>query len=185
MGLNRRAILVADKDYGSVKNIHKHYQDNQSFILNMMLSFRICKNLIAKNLSYLLDACSNKSKLGQNVLNEKIDWSYPGNFNSDSARCKREKGRMFIHIYLDHEIRNDAEDKFRARVAELLDKQKSDTEPLTQKEKDFLSAYVTEDSNGRKIINNTQIFEYMLCKGIRVLLSDFVSDPVEASRAYT
>ena len=58
MGLNRRAILVADKGYGSVKNIHKLYQDNQSFILNMKLSFGNCKNLIAKNLSYLLDDCS-------------------------------------------------------------------------------------------------------------------------------
>lgn len=185
MGLNRKAILVADKGYGSVKNIHKLYQDNQSFILNMKLNFSICKNLIAKNLSYLLDDCSYNRKLGQNVLTEEIDWSYPGNFNKDSARCKREKGRMFIHIYLDHEIRNDAEDKFRARVAELLDKQKTETETLTQEEKDFLSTYVTEDSNGRKVINNTQKFEYMLCKGIRVLLSDFISDPVEASRAYT
>lgn len=110
MGLNRRAILVADKGYGSVKNIHKLYQDNQSFILNMKLSFGICKNLIAKNLSYLLDDCSYNRKLGQNVLTEEIDWSYPGNFNRDSVRGKREKGRMFIHIYLDHEIRNDAED---------------------------------------------------------------------------
>ena len=185
MGLNRKAIMVADKGYGSVKNIHKLYQDNQSFILNMKLNFSICKNLIAKNLSYLLDDCSYNRKLGQNVLTEEIDWSYPGNFNKDSARCKREKGRMFIHIYLDHEIRNDAEDKFRARVAELLDKQKTETETLTQEEKDFLSTYVTEDSNGRKVINNTQKFEYMLCKGIRVLLSDFISDPVEASRAYT
>ena len=185
MGLNRRAILVADKGYGSVKNIHKLYQDNQSFILNMKLSFGICKNLIAKNLSYLLDDCSYNRKLGQNVLTEEIDWSYPGNFNKDTAKCKREKGRMFIHIYLDHEIRNDAEDKFRARVAELLDKQKSESDSLTQEEKDFLSTYVTEDSNGRKVINNTQKFEYMLCRGIRVLLSDFISDPVEASRAYT
>lgn len=185
MGLNRRAILVADKGYGSVKNIHKLYQDNQSFILNMKLSFGICKNLIAKNLSYLLDDCSYNRKLGQNVLTEEIDWSYPGNFNKDTAKCKREKGRMFIHIYLDHEIRNDAEDKFRARVAELLDKQKSESDSLTQDEKDFLSTYVTEDLNGRKVINNTQKFEYMLCRGIRVLLSDFISDPVEASRAYT
>ena len=185
MGLNRRAILVADKGYGSVKNIHKLYQDNQSFILNMKLSFGICKNLIAKNLSYLLDDCSYNRKLGQNVLTEEIDWSYPGNFNKDTAKCKREKGRMFIHIYLDHEIRNDAEDKFRARVAELLDKQKSESDSLTQEEKDFLSTYVTEDLNGRKVINNTQKFEYMLCRGIRVLLSDFISDPVEASRAYT
>ena len=160
MGLNRRAVLVADKGYGSVKNIHKLYQDNQSFILNMKLNFSICRNLIAKNLSYLLDDCSYNRKLEQNVLTTEIDWSYPGNYNKDSTRCKREKGRMFIHIYLDHEIRNEAEDKFRA-------------------------TYVTEDSNGRKVINNIKKFEYMLCKGIRVLLSDFVSDPVEASRAYT
>ena len=42
------------------------------------------------------------------------------------------------------------------RTGELLDKQKSETETLTQEEKDFLSTYVTEDSNGRKVINNTQ-----------------------------
>ena len=185
MGLNRRAVLVADKGYGSVKNIHKLYQDNQSFILNMKLNFSICRNLIAKNLSYLLDDCSYNRKLEQNVLTTEIDWSYPGNYNKDSTRCKREKGRMFIHIYLDHEIRNEAEDKFRAGIAELLDKQREGIEPLTQDETDFLSTYVTEDSNGRKVINNIKKFEYMLCKGIRVLLSDFVSDPVEASRAYT
>ena len=151
----------------------------------MKLNFSICRNLIAKNLSYLLDDCSYNRKLEQNVLTTEIDWSYPGNYNKDSTRCKREKGRMFIHIYLDHEIRNEAEDKFRARIAELLDKQRESIEPLTQDETDFLSTYVTEDSNGRKVINNIKKFEYMLCKGIRVLLSDFVSDPVEASRAYT
>jgi len=35
-----------------------------------------------------------------------------------------------------------------------LDKQREGIEPLTQDETDFLSTYVTEDSNGRKVINN-------------------------------
>ncbi|MGN1280284.1 MAG: hypothetical protein ACI4UM_00045 [Succinivibrio sp.] len=38
--------------------------------------------------------------------------------------------------------------------------------------------------NIHKLYQDNQKFEYMLCKGIRVLLSDFISDPVEASRAY-
>lgn len=185
LGLNRRAILVADKGYGSVKNIHKLYQDNQSFILNMRLNFSICRDLIVKNLSRLLDDCSYSRQLEQNVITEEIDWSYPGNFNKDTNKCKREKGRMFIHIYLDHEIRNEAEDKFRVRMAELLDKQKTDINSLTQDEKDFLETYVTEDPNGRKTVKNTQKFEYMLSKGIRVLVSDYIKDPIEASRAYT
>lgn len=185
MGLNRKAIVVADKGYGSVKNIHKLYQDNQSFIINMKTKFSICKNLIAKNLSYLLDDCNYNLDIGQGVVTEEIEWSYPGNFNKDSKRCKHEKGKMYVHIYIDHEIRNDADDRFRARLSEILTKQKSGLEDLTKDEKDFLSTYITEDTNGRKIVNNTKKFEYMLCKGIRILLSDVVSDPIEASRAYT
>lgn len=185
MGINRRAIIVADKGYGSVKNIHKLYQDNQSFILNMKTNFSICKNLIVNNLSYLLDDCSYNRKLEQNVMTEEIYWSYPGNFNKDTKRCRHEKGRMYVHIYLDHNIRNDADDLFRARIAELLDKQKAGIAPLTLDEEEFVSTYVTKDSKGRNVINNVKKTEYMLCKGIRILLSDIIKDPVEASRAYT
>lgn len=97
----------------------------------------------------------------------------------------KEKGRTYVHIYLDHNIRNDADDRFRARIAELLDKQKAGVEPLTQDEEEFVSTYITKDSKGRNVINNVKKTEYMLCKGIRILLSDIISDPVEASRAYT
>ena len=90
-----------------------------------------------------------------------------------------------MSTYTDHNIRNDADDLFRARIAELLDKQKAGIEPLTQDEEEFVSTYVTKDSKGRNVINNVKKTEYMLCKGIRILLSDIIKDPVEASRAYT
>ncbi|SPT70673.1 IS1634 family transposase [Anaerobiospirillum thomasii] len=184
LDLNRMAIMVADRGYGSVKNIHKLYQCNQSFIINLKTCFSICKNLIVQNLNYLLDPCNYNIAISQSVYTEKIMWSYPGNYNSDTVRCKREKDQMYVHIYLNHDIRNEAEDFFRDKIAQLLALKASDPQSLGTEETEFLNTYTTTDSNGNTVINNTKKFEYMLNKGIRVLVSDIVSDPVEAHRAY-
>ena len=55
---------------------------------------------------------------------------------------------------------------------------------LLPEEKDFLKKYTFTDDNGNVCVSNTAKFEYMLRKGIRVLVSDIISDPVEADRAY-
>ena len=183
MGFNRSAILVADRGYGSVKNIHHLYQDNQSFLLNMRTCFSICKNLIVKNLNALLDDCNYNLSLGQSVVTEKLKWSYPLNCNTNTKRA-RLKGDMYVHIYLNHELRNSAEDTFRSTLAKLLDKKKTDEKSLTLEEKDFLEKYTSTDNNSSVFVSNTAKFEYMLNKGIRVLVSDIISDPVEADRAY-
>ena len=183
MGFNRSAILVADRGYGSVKNIHHLYQDNQSFLLNMRTCFSICKNLIVKNLNALLDDCNYNLSLGQSVVTEKLKWSYPLNCNTNTKRA-RLKGDMYVHIYLNHELRNSAEDTFRSTLAKLLDKKKTDEKSLTQEEKDFLEKYTSSDNNSSVFVSSTAKFEYMLGKGVRVLVSDIISDPVEADRAY-
>ena len=183
MGFNRSAILVADRGYGSVKNIHHLYQDNQSFLLNMRTCFSICKNLIVKNLNALLDDCNYNLSLGQSVITEKLKWSYPLNCNTNTKRA-RLKGDMYVHIYLNHELRNSAEDTFRSTLAKLLDKKKTDEKSLTQEEKDFLEKYTSSDNNSSVFVSSTAKFEYMLGKGVRVLVSDIISDPVEADRAY-
>ena len=183
MGFNRRAILVADRGYGSVKNIHHLYQDNQSFLFNMRTCFSICKNLIVKYLSYLLDDCNFNLTLGQSVATEKIKWSYPLNCNTNTSKA-RLKGDMYVHIYLNHDLRNSAEETFRTTLAKALDKKKTDEGNLTKEEKDFLKKYTFTDDNGNVRVSNTAKFEYMLRKGIRVLVSDIISDPVEADRAY-
>lgn len=183
MGFNRSAILVADRGYGSVKNIHHLYQDNQSFLLNMRTCFSICKNLIVKNLNALLDDCNYSLPLSQSVVTEKLKWNYPLNRNTNTKRA-RLKGDMYVHIYLNHELRNSAEDTFRSTLANLLDKKKTDEKSLTQEEKDFLEKYTSTDDNGGVFVSSTAKFEYMLGKGVRVLVSDIISDPVEADRAY-
>ncbi len=183
IGFNRSAILVADRGYGSVKNIHHLYQDNQSFLLNMRTCFSICKNLIVKNLNALLDDCNYSLSLSQSVVTEKLKWNYPLNCNTNTKRA-RLKGDMYVHIYLNHELRNSAEDTFRSTLAKLLDKKKTDEKSLTQEEKDFLEKHTSTDDNGGVFVSSSAKFEYMLGKGFRVLVSDIISDPVEADRAY-
>lgn len=183
MGFNRQAILVADRGYSSVKNIHRLYQDNQSFLLNMRTSFSVCKNLIVKNLSRLLDDCNYNRALGQSVITEKIQWSYPLNCNTNTDRA-RLKSDMYVHIYLNHTLRNNAEDSFRNTLAAILEKKNTDENSLTQEEKDFFEKYTTTDSHGNIVVSNTGKFEYMLCKGIRILVSDLIADPLQADRAY-
>ena len=124
-------------------------------------------------------------RLGQNVVTEYIEWSYPGNYNTNTKRCKKEKGGMYVHIYLDHSIRNEADDKFRERLCEILEKQKANVNSLTNDETEFLNRFTTTDSKGKIVVNNTEKFRYMLTKGIRILVSDIISDPIEASIAYT
>lgn len=149
----------------------------------MKTCFSICKNLVVKNLSALLDDCNYNLSLGQSVVTEKLQWSYPLNCNTNTQRA-RLKGDMYAHIYLNHELRNSAEDTFRSTLAKLLDKKKTDEKSLTQEEKDFLEKYTTTDDNGSVFVFNKAKFEYMLSKGVRVLVSDIISDPVEADRAY-
>ena len=107
----------------------------------------------------------------------------PLNCNTNTKRA-RLKGDMYVHIYLNHELRNSAEDTFRSTLAKLLDKKKTDEKSLTLEEKDFLEKYTSSDNNSSVFVSNTAKFEYMLNKGIRVLVSDIISDPVEADRAY-
>lgn len=185
MGLNRKAILVADRGYSSVKNINKMYQDNQSFLFNMKTCFNVCRRLITNNLNTLLDDCNYNRRLGQNVVTEYIEWSYPGNYNTNTKRCKKEKGGMYVHIYLDHSIRNETDDKFREKLCEILEKQKANVNSLTNDETEFLNRFTTTDAKGKIVVNNTEKFRYMLTKGIRILVSDIISDPIEASIAYT
>lgn len=92
---------------------------------------------------------------------------------------------MYVHIYLDHSIWNEADDKFRERLREILEKQKANVNSLTNDETEFLNRFTTTDSKGKIVVNNTEKFRYMLTKGIRILVSDIISVPIEASIAYT
>ena len=87
------------------------------------------------------------------------------NINTDRARLKSD---MYVHIYLNHTLRNNAEDSFRNTLAAILEKKNTDENSLTQEEKDFFEKYTTTDSHGNIVVSNTDKFEYMLCKGIRI-----------------
>lgn len=185
MGLNRKAILVADRGYSSIKNINKLYQDNQSFILNMKVGFSLCKQCIVENLSKLTSLTTVDARIGQSVVTFKANWRFPLNCNHNTKYPPRDNAPIYIHLYLDHDMRYSAEANFRNRLANIRELQRQYPEvPLSTEDSDFLNKYTKVDNDGTLLMNHEAFFEYMLTKGIRVLVSDVVSDPIEAYRAY-
>lgn len=184
LGINRKAILVADRGYSSIKNINRCYQNDQSFIFNMGLRFNLCKQHIIENLSKLQRLSSYDARIGQSFVTVTSNWSYPMQGNYNTKYPPKDKAKIYIHLYLDHEIRTQAEYEFREKFAEIKEILRDNNEAqLTEEQIEFFKKYMFQDQ-GTLDVNYEKYFEYMLTKGIRVLVSDCVSDPIEAYRAY-
>lgn len=63
-------------------------------------------------------------------------------------------------------------------------KRKAPKATLSKEDSDFLSQYTKIDNGGNILIDQESFFDYMLTKGARVLVSDNISNPIEAYRAY-
>lgn len=185
MGFNRKAILVADRGYSSINNINKLYQNNQSFILNIRTSYSLCKHLIVENLNRLTDINSYDARLDQYVFSTVANWSYPSNCNHNTKYPPKEKAPIHIHMYLDNSIRQKAEYDFMVKLSEIKNIVNGLSEgELSSNDIEFLEKYTYKDNQGNILVNRQSYFEYMLTKGVRILVSDCISDPIEAHRAY-
>lgn len=185
MGLNRKAVLVADRGYSSINNINKLYQDKQSFLFNMRTSFSLCKQLIIENLNELTNINSYDARIGQSVVSTTLNWQYPLNGNYNTKFPPKEKEEIHVHLYLDRNIRNHAEEDFMIRFAEIKETLRDDPQAkLSSSDTEFINKYTTRDESGKIIVNHESLFAFMLTKGIRILVSDCISDPIEAHFAY-
>jgi len=219
LGVNQKAILVADRGYGSILNINKLLQNNQSFIFNLRTGFTFVKQELASVLNTLLDECNFDRKIGVSHVTLKRDWRYPPlGFSTLKKGAGNETVKLYIHIYLNHDIREQALEEFRNTVSGLIEKlneynkkqqaleeakkqkqldDKAYTTKeierlesdllfytLTQEEKDWLDKFTCFNTNNIRVVNNVAKAQYLITKGIRVLVSDIVSDPIEAHRAY-
>ena len=182
--LNRRAILVTDKGYSSISNIGKCLRDEQSFIMNIKTSFSFIKNLIAENYQKLDNICSYNSKLSCYSITRKINWSYPSFYKTKTGRSVHTKTELYMHFYLDPKIKANIHlNLVENIITPILDKLRHGID-LTPEETCYKERFIIDNKDGTFDSNNVNLTRYMLTKGIRVLLSDSVSDNEECWRAY-
>lgn len=184
MELNRNAILVTDRGYSSVGNIHKCLRNEQSFIMNIKTNLSFTKFLIVSNYENLIDPCNYNSTINCNCFMEKIEWKYPGFYKTASGRKVSEKAELYVHIYFDKDINNNSDNYLTSKIiAPIIEKLKNNITltPEEQKNKDL---FIIENPDKTYKSNRKNITEYMITKGVRILISDVISDSVECWQAY-
>lgn len=179
VGMERTAVMVTDKGYGAIVNIHRFLQNGLSFLTNIKTSLTFCKALIADNLTALLNECAIKRKIGCSCVTVPISWSYP----ISPGKRARDKAVLYVHIYLNRNIRYAYEKAIGDKTALIMEKMENN-EALTDGEQNFFNKFIVKDDSGNYSLNASVKMEAMLDKGIRILISDCVSDPLEAWKAY-
>lgn len=185
--LDSNAVLVADKGYSSISNIHRFYQNKTSFLLNLKTSFSVCRNIFDEVKTELLDPLNYNSELKNSFTSREINWSYPVNFKSDCRRAPRLKEKLFMHIYYDQQCYNShlmTITENISRVALMLRRGETLTPLLKQIRDTFILEQTEDDGSVSYATNRKALDDYLKMKGVRILVSNEVKDPIEAYKAY-
>ncbi len=94
---------------------------------------------------------------------------------------------MYLHIYYDSEIYNAHQRTITtniAKVARMLQKGETIPPVLKQIKDKFIIEKTEDDGSITYSTNRTALGDYLKMKGVRILVSNEVKDPIEAYRAY-
>lgn len=185
--LDSNAVFVSDKGYSSIRNINRFYQNRVSFLMNVKTSFSICKNIFKSIEVDLLDPISFNEEIDNHVASVEIDWSYPVNYKTNcSKRVPREKEKAHLFFYYNDEIYSSHKRTITTSIAKTVKKLKEgNTLPNDlQKIKEHFIIERKENNTTVYQTNRKALDNYLQMKGIRILISNTVTDPVEAYKAY-
>ena len=185
--LDSNTVIVADKGYGSVANIHRFYQNNVSFLLNLKTGYSICTAFFNDVKTQLLNPVNYYEEIDCHAVTVETKWAYPANFSTD-CRCRkpRLKDTMFVHIYYNQKIYNDESvglTKKVAKIIKLLKQGKELSDELSSIKEKMIVVHQDNEQISCEVDNNA-FNRFLNMKGVRILVSNSVSDPVKAFKAY-
>lgn len=187
LGLNRMAVVVLDRGYSSVRNIHTFCQTGMQFVLNFRTACSLARNLITEHRQTLESYDSLDPVTGVHAVTAKVTWSYPVSYRTDCVRPPHEKKELFFHIYYDPEYRHDASRRLGLVVARILERLKKGQELTAPESKIRERLIITEQNEDGTVSWRTDrqgVAEELYFRGFRILVSDTVSTAREADRAY-
>ncbi|EFY07185.1 IS1634 family transposase [Succinatimonas hippei] len=189
LGVNRQAVAVCDRGYSSIINLHRFYQSEASFVMNMRTSFRLARDFIIEHRQELEAPDSYIPAIGQHAVSTTKIWKYPVNFTTDCAKRRPQlKADMHVHIFFDENIKHERKQLITKALACVRTKLAA-KETLANNEKCLAERFliIKKDDAGNILSVKTdtaKLAEYLFTAGYRVLVSDCVTGAVEAHRAY-
>lgn len=186
MGLlsDPRFVLVSDKGYTSVSNIDDCLRNSLDFIFNMRVKAAgIANQAASEHYSQLLDWNRRNPFLKQTVVSVPFQWRYDS-FPTDGKRqSKRDFRQVWVHVYYDHYIHDDAVDIVEENLTNLIPLYNSSPDTLSPLRRAYVERYCNV-KEGKASVSMKKVNDALKLTGVRVLISSAIADPVECYRAY-
>lgn len=177
-------VLVSDKGYTSTENIDDYLRNNISFICNCRVNAKgFARELALENYAALLDWRNGISFLGQTVKTVRTTWRYDSMPIEGKRTLKKDEAPVYVHIYFDEKINQDCCRILKENLLKIVEKFNTAPKLITKTEKQYIDLY-TEVKDGKAEIQMFKVNNALKLKGIRVLISDLIDDPIEAFMAY-
>jgi len=176
----RKCVLVADRGYPSEANISDCLRNNVSFLFRVPSSQPYFKSYVAEVRGELSDANNYNDYIGQFATTVEADWRYDG-FEVDGKRTvRRDRARVWLHIYYNPGIHEDARNVLLANASRARD-QYNARGSVEDGYKSFIESCCTIDNETNvAAIDNRKVEKMLENRGVAVLISDEIKDPIDA-----
>lgn len=178
------AILVTDRGYGSSANWDDMLRNNMSFISNARLNLNAAiKQIIDEHYTELLNWNNGIAFLNQSAVTVPIEWKYDEFPVKGKPQQKKSSKTLYIHLYYSKAVNDEMTQRLQTGLYTALEQYKSKPEKLTDAQRRLLAKY-TDEREGKHIINMRKVDDALRYSGVRVLVSDTVSDALDCYVAY-
>ena len=178
------AVFVSDKGYVSVKNIDDCLRNNLSFIFNTKVNSQgFARQVALENYLHLLDWNNGISFLDQTAYTAEVEWKYDAFPVAGRRAANKDCARIYAHIYYNSKINADRTGLLQQKMFNIRNKYLTEPDKVTADEMRYIDRYA-EKKEGDIRIRMDRINEDLKLAGIRVLVSDAISDPLECYLAY-
>lgn len=180
-----QVVVVMDKGYGSSRNWDDMLRSNMSFICNARRNLNAAiTEIIDKNYVQLLNWNNGVSYLNQNAVTVPVLWCYDEFPVASKRSQKQTKTTLYVHLYFSKDIADEMARRLQTQLNAALDLKRSEPAALSEAQTKLIATYCDTAEDGTVTINMKKVEEKLKYAGIRVLVSDIISDAVECCIAY-
>lgn len=178
-------VLVMDKGYGSGANWDDMLRCNMSFISNARRNLNAAiTEIIDENYAQLLNWNNGVSFLKQNAVTVPVAWSYDEHPITGKRSQKQTKTTLYVHLYFSKDIADEMARRLQEQLGAALELHRTNPTDLSDTQKKLLDTYGDVAGDGAITINMRKVCEKLKYAGVRVLVSNAISDAVECCIAY-
>lgn len=180
-----QVVVVMDKGYGSNKNWDDMLRSKMSFISNARRNLNAAiTEIIDENYTQLLNWNNGVSFLKQNAVTVPIVWSYDEFPIAGKRAQKQTKTTLYVHLYFSKDVADEMARRLQGTLNVAVEMYGDKPENLTEAQTKLIDTYCDKADDGKVTINMRKVDKRLKYAGIRVLVSDVVSDAVECCIAY-